>query len=324
MLSNAGQSSALTIASANKIVVFDLDETLGYFVELGLFWDCIQAYIDKYDIQFIMGQPEFNSLLDLFPEFIRPNMFQILQYIQYKKNLHKCDKIMIYTNNQRPVEWAQYIKTYFEKKTSAYIFDQIINAFKVNGKYVELLRTTHKKTHDDLVKCTKLPQETQICFFDDKLHMDMCCDQIYYINLKPYVYKLQYEVLISRFLKSENHVIKYVQQQINITSGVDFKREMLQLLHEYDYKYVKKNIAEYDMDKIISKKILYHLNTFFTPYKRSLMEQIVVLNNPSPNTYGAPSRRFKRRPTNRTNGTNGTNEHNKHNKNKSKTRKVRT
>ena len=73
MLSNAG------VTSANKIVVFDLDETLGYFVELGLFWDCIQAYIDKCDIQFIMGQQEFNSLLDLFPEFIRPNMFQILQ-----------------------------------------------------------------------------------------------------------------------------------------------------------------------------------------------------------------------------------------------------
>jgi hypothetical protein len=319
MLSNAGPSSALTIASANKIVVFDLDETLGYFVELGLFWDCLQAYINKYATErFALAQPEFNSLLDLFPEFIRPNMFQILQYIQYKKNLHKCDKIMIYTNNQRPVEWAQYIKTYFEKKTSAYIFDQIINAFKVNGKYVELLRTTHKKTHDDLVKCTKLPQETQICFFDDKLHMDMCCDHIYYINLKPYVYKLQYDALISRFLKSENHVIKEMQQQMHIENGQDFKRGMLQLLHEYDYKYVKKNIAEYDMDKIISKKILYHLNTFFTPYKRTLMEQIVVLNNPGPTTCGPPSRRFKR------NKHNATNTNNKNSKNKSKTRKVRS
>jgi hypothetical protein len=324
MLTNAGVISALTIASANKIVVFDLDETLGYFVELGLFWDCLQAYIDKCDTPFIMGQQEFNSLLDLFPEFIRPNMFQILQYIQYKKNLHKCDKIMIYTNNQRPVEWAQYIKTYFEKKTSAYIFDQIINAFKVNGKYVELLRTTHKKTHDDLVKCTKLPQETQICFFDDRLHMDMCSDHIYYINLKPYIYKLQYETLITRFLKSENPTIKTMQQMM-FENELDFKRAMLHLLNEYDYKYVKKNIAEYDMDKIISKKILHHLNTFFTPYKRSLMEQIVVLNNPAQSTCGPPSRRFRRRQnSNKTNATNTTNQHNKHSKNKSKTRKVRS
>lgn len=315
MNANAGTSSSLTVHCANKIVVFDLDETLGYFVELGLFWDCLQSYIDKYATdQFTLGSQEFNCLLDLFPEFIRPNMFQILQYIQYKKNLYKCDKIMIYTNNQRSVEWAQYIKTYFEKKTSAYIFDQIINAFKVNGKHIELLRTTHKKTHDDLVKCTKLPQETQICFFDDKLHLGMCSDHIYYINLKPYVYKLQYEVLISRFLRSENPSIKPLQQ-LAIKSSVDFKRAMLELLHEYDYKYVKKTIADYDMDKIISKKILYHLNTFFTPYKRSVMEQIVVLNDPAPTTCG-PSRRLKH-PANNLNKRNKTS-------NKSKTRKIRT
>ena len=27
-----------------KIVVFDLDETLGYFVELGIFWDSLHNY----------------------------------------------------------------------------------------------------------------------------------------------------------------------------------------------------------------------------------------------------------------------------------------
>jgi hypothetical protein len=110
-------------------------------------------------------------------------------------------------------------------------------------------------------------------------------------------------------------------QQTMFESASNFKRAMLELLHEYDYKYVKKNIAEYDMDKIISKKILYHLNTFFTPYKRSLMEQIVVLNNPGPTSCGPPSRRFKRRPTNKTNATNMTGKNSKH---KSKTRKVRT
>ena len=57
MIENAGLTSELTIGSANKIVVFDLDETLGYFVELGLFWDCLQTYLNKYDAQFIMGLP---------------------------------------------------------------------------------------------------------------------------------------------------------------------------------------------------------------------------------------------------------------------------
>ncbi len=30
-----------------KIVVFDLDETLGYFVECGIFWDCLNKYLLK-------------------------------------------------------------------------------------------------------------------------------------------------------------------------------------------------------------------------------------------------------------------------------------
>ena len=32
-----------------KIVVFDLDETLGYFSEFGMFWDALKSYIKKID-----------------------------------------------------------------------------------------------------------------------------------------------------------------------------------------------------------------------------------------------------------------------------------
>ena len=30
-----------------KIVVFDLDETLGYFTELGIFYDCLKKYLNN-------------------------------------------------------------------------------------------------------------------------------------------------------------------------------------------------------------------------------------------------------------------------------------
>jgi hypothetical protein len=30
-----------------KIVVFDLDETLGYFTELGIFYDCLKKYLNS-------------------------------------------------------------------------------------------------------------------------------------------------------------------------------------------------------------------------------------------------------------------------------------
>ena len=30
----------------NKIVVFDLDETLGCFIELGMFWNSLENFMD--------------------------------------------------------------------------------------------------------------------------------------------------------------------------------------------------------------------------------------------------------------------------------------
>ena len=59
------------------------------------------------------------------------------------------------------------------------------------------------KTHSDLIKCTKIPEHTQICFLDDVFYPDMKNENIYYINIKPYVYDLQFDIMIKRLLKSD-------------------------------------------------------------------------------------------------------------------------
>jgi len=262
----------------NKIVVFDMDETLGYFVELSLFWDVLQSYFEDSPHHF--NQLLFNSLLDLFPEFIRPNMLQILQYVQYKRKTKSCDKIMIYTNNRHSPEWPQYIKGYFEQKTSTTripAFDQIIHAFKIKGQLVENLRTTNKKTHSDLLKCTRLPKQTQVCFIDDSLHFGMCNDAIYYINVKSYIYKLPFRIMVDRFIKSTN--VRILALRKCIINEQEFYTTMLALLNEYDYKYVKKPIIEYEMDKVISKKLLHYLDYFFAPIAQFNTEQVVILND---------------------------------------------
>jgi len=102
----------------NKIVVFDLDETLGQFEELGIFCDAIENY-NKRKLNF----DEFYTIMDTFPEFIRPNIIKILLYLKNKKQKGDCNKVMIYTNNQGPKEWAQNIKKYFEKKLRYNLFE---------------------------------------------------------------------------------------------------------------------------------------------------------------------------------------------------------
>ena len=64
----------------SKIVVFDLDETLGYFMELGMFWDSLTNYIKNNKLQIPIDQKLFNKILDLYPEFLRPNIIGILKF----------------------------------------------------------------------------------------------------------------------------------------------------------------------------------------------------------------------------------------------------
>ena len=243
----------------SKIVVFDLDETLGYYVEFGMFWDALKEFIKTHNIPIIVDQNLFNKALDLFPEFLRPNIINILNYLKQKKSAKHCHKLMIYTNNQGPDEWAQQIQSYFETKVNYQLFDQIIKAFKIRGKQVEICRTSHMKNHTDLIRCTKIPETTEICFLDDVFHPGMVDDRVYYINLKPYVYDLPFEIMIDRFIKSG---IIDLNKNVNVTE-VEFTKDMLSYMKRYNHDYVEKTKEAQNVDKILSKKILQHLQTFF-------------------------------------------------------------
>ena len=106
---------------------------------------------------------------------------------------------MIYTNNNGSPEWAHHIISYFESKIKYKLIDQLIAAFKINGKQVEICRTTYDKTHNDFIKCTKIPSNTEICFLDDTFYPGMSNEFIYYINVKPYYYTLSFNEMAERY-----------------------------------------------------------------------------------------------------------------------------
>jgi hypothetical protein len=247
-----------------KIVVFDLDETLGYFTQYGIFWDSLSNYLKTKD-QGGLTQTEFNLILDLYPEFLRPNIISILNFLRHKKKTNCCHKMMIYTNNNGPHEWAHNIIGYFEKKINFRLIDQIIAAFKINGKRIELCRTTHDKTHKDLIKCTKIPLDAEICFIDDNFYPEMANDNIYYINIKPYYHDLKFEEMLDRFKKSE------IGKKI-IGNEIDFDNSMMEHINLFKYMVVEKDEKEYDVDKIVGKYVISHLQIFFN---RSLKNRTI-------------------------------------------------
>jgi hypothetical protein len=232
-----------------KIVVFDLDETLGYFVEYGIFWDCLKKYLNE-----ALNQNEFNEILDIYPEFLRPNIMNILIYLKHKKTTNSCQQIMMYTNNQKA--WASQLISYFETNLHFKLFDQVISAFKVNGKRIEMCRTSQDKSYDELMRCTRLPPNAEICFLDNHYFPNMVNKNIYYINLKPYIYQLKFSEMIVRFLQS-------VIGKRLIKDPDDFEKFMTIEYNRYDYKYAEKNSEEYEIDKIIGKQIMSHLQDFF-------------------------------------------------------------
>ena len=56
------------------IVVFDMDETLGHFEQLNIFWQGLQNYYNNKLIDI-----DLYKLIDVFYQFLRPNIFDILK-----------------------------------------------------------------------------------------------------------------------------------------------------------------------------------------------------------------------------------------------------
>ena len=192
-----------------KYIIFDVDETLGYFSQLGSFIDALSFY--NKDFSGSSAYKRFNEILDLFPEFVRPKMIETLKYIHGKKVGGKCSGVFIYTNNQGPRSWVQHIAKYFDYKVGGLernhneinqLFDKIIAAYMINGKIVEPGRTSQNKTYDDLLRITGISPHSEVCFVDDLNHPDMRHENVLYLNVKPYVKTLSVDEMIQRYLKS--------------------------------------------------------------------------------------------------------------------------
>jgi hypothetical protein len=235
----------------NKIVVFDVDETLGYFTQLGVFCDCLDKYFKDKEY----ANKNFNEILEICHEFIRPKLLPTLEFLKNKKKEKKCYKVMIYTNNQGPRIWVENLKDYFDHKLNYKLFDQIIAAFKVRGERVELGRTSHDKSVDDLFRCTQLPKDIEICFIDDIFHHKMEDEKVYYINVKPYHYHLSFSTFLLRFINSKlgnevKHDPNFISAMNNIYSKYKFNEDI-------------KNKKEHEIDEIVGKKMFQHIKQFF-------------------------------------------------------------
>ena len=99
----------------NKLaLVFDMDETLGYFTQIAIFIDWIEMFITKPNNinEKKLKNEHIFELFDLFPEIFRPGIFHTIDFIKKQKKKKPYLKLMIYTNNMGPKSWAHLIRKY--------------------------------------------------------------------------------------------------------------------------------------------------------------------------------------------------------------------
>lgn len=245
----------------NYVMVFDLDETLGHFSQLYVFWSLLINYINN------SNEVIFFKLLDSFPKFLRPNILNILKNIRQKKEKNICNYVMIYTNNNGPKSWAIMIQNYFHYKLKYQLFDKIIGAFKVHGQIVEVCRTSHGKSMKDLINCTKLPSHSQICFIDDQNHSEMHNENVLYINLKPYTYNINFITMAS---KTYDKMYAYFPKN---KSKENFISYIINNTQTYKLDYLHKSKVEYNIETIFTDVLIKKIDAFFNSKSRKFTKK---------------------------------------------------
>ncbi len=236
------------IKNKKKVIVFDLDETIGSFSDLEILW----SSLGELDF-FTQSQKTFNELLDLYPEFLRYGIMNILDFLFYKKQKGHCYRLFIYTNNRFHKKWTSMCINYLEQKHCMYgLFDQLICAFKINGTVVEPKRTTHSKTHNDFIRCSMLPNTCEVCFIDDRYFEDMETGRVYYIQPTPYFHKLLTTDIVSRVCDSK------LVNELDRTILYKF------LMSKFTHINTKpKTNDEIEFDITVSRKLMFHIQEFF-------------------------------------------------------------
>ena len=237
-----------------KYAVFDLDETIGCFMELGILWDSLSSILGAEQ-----DQNTFNKLCDLYPGVFRPNIFTVFSYLKHVKSRNNKVKVIIYTNNMGPKSWTTMIKNYIEHRLNAPgLFDDIICAYKIGNQIIEPGRRSHNKTIADLRRCTKATNDSTFIFIDDVLHEGMLDDSVTYLYIKPYVYHQKHSKIINSFIKSDLGRTCIGDRDVRI-----FKADLMREMNARKFTVAGITSRKHRVDKIVTKQILVNLEGFF-------------------------------------------------------------
>lgn len=284
-----------------KVVAFDVDETLGNFSQFSYFGHTLGQYFNKPDIMYRyfndlvdlypeIIRPNMVRILDYIRK--KKNAGVCSKVMIYTNNMGP-DKwvghIRGYFENK--LRSMHHIGGGTTRGAGGLLivpplFDHTIGGFKPQNERIATVptststypeRTTTHKTVNEFIRCGRLPSDIEICFLDDIEHPKMVDERVYYIKLQAYHSYIPFEIFVVRFLNSALYRDVFSHFHVpSITPGTSsaakaqiLSIEMNNLLvkiaetAEYDVKANQRKVNPREIDEIISKYILYHLQQFF-------------------------------------------------------------
>ena len=209
----------------NKHIIFDLDETIGYFKQFIVILNIIELY----------HPIDYNLYFELFEDYFRPNIFHIFEMILSKKKTKNIKYVVLYTNNNND-HYVNKVIEYIHKKLNAILFDHIIT---YNSNRLHKI-----KSYEDLIHCIPDIANGSLCFIDDKIHICMKSNlNVSYIKCEKYTYHLSNDEIISRLLKTNHYDKEHIKSILK------------------KYKYSKKELPK-SAHNYSSKKMLQHIEIF--------------------------------------------------------------
>lgn len=187
-----------------KYIIFDLDETIGYFQDIGVEFQIIMNNTNNmYNKKEIL----FN-LLSRNEEVFRFGIFRLFNLLKIKKNTDI--KIILFTNNQGPKYWYNFIVEYINNVINFKLFDKVIGPYKINNTIIENGRTSHNKSIYDLHKILNIPSNSaKFLMFDDQFHSNMIHEDVKFIHIKPYNPPLK-DTDLQEYTRMRNEILSFV------------------------------------------------------------------------------------------------------------------
>lgn len=190
------------------IVAFDMDHTIGSF---GIFYDLSMWIIEnKIDRDIISIDSMLDTMYDdknsFFDIMFRPGILDVFKDLNEKRKKKICEKIILFTNNNRCNFWPEMISGWLNKRLRFKLFDCILcmpvkpnrrTKWKAERKPSSTCRQSQHKNLDEFLKCAGLnKQDCKILFFDDKEHKQMMENTVVkYIKVPIYNPYTEYDIL---------------------------------------------------------------------------------------------------------------------------------